>query len=96
MRSNVKETILVGLLLLSSSALTACGRENNSAQASGPPPPSVRVQTLKNATLQDSIESVGTLQAEQTVSISPQTASLIAEILVKPGDRVRRGSCFFA
>ncbi len=94
MRLNVKGKILVGLLLLSSSALSACNK-GNTAQAGSPPPSPVQVQTLQNGTLQDSIEYVGTLQAEQTVNLKPQVAGQIAEILVKPGDQVKKGQPIF-
>jgi RND family efflux transporter MFP subunit len=55
----------------------------------------VQVQALKNGTLQDSIEYIGTLQAEQTLTLSPQTAGQITEIPVQPGDQVRKGQIIF-
>lgn len=88
----MRGNLLAILLLLSSSLFTAC-KANNSAQASGPPP--VQVQTLQNSTLQDSVEYNGTLQAEQTVNLKPQSDGQITAILVKPGDRVQPGQPLF-
>lgn len=87
--------ILVGIVLLSSSLFTACNKADTSAQASAPPPTPVQVQTLQNTTLEDSTEYVGTLQAEQTVNLMPQTNGRIEVILVKPGDRVTQGQPLF-
>ncbi len=74
---------------------TSCSKGDPKANAGGPPPSLVQVQTLETGTLQDSIEYVGTLQAEQTVNLKPQTAGQIAEILVRPGDRVTKGQQIF-
>jgi RND family efflux transporter MFP subunit len=74
---------------------TSCSNGDPKASAGGPPPSLVQVQTLETGTLQDSIEYVGTLQAEQTVNLKPQTAGQIAEILVRPGDRVAKGQEIF-
>ncbi len=86
---------LIGAVLITSAFTTACGKSDPKANASAPPPSPVQVQTLQNGTLQDSIEYVGTLQAEQTITLSPQTAGQITEILVKPGDQVRKGQLIF-
>jgi RND family efflux transporter MFP subunit len=83
------------ILIAFVSFTTSCSKSDPKANAGGPPPPLVQVQTLQSATLQDSIEYVGTLQAEQSVNLKPQTAGQIAEILVKPGDRVRKGQQIF-
>ncbi len=86
---------LIGAALITSTLATSCGKSDPKANASNPPPSPVQVQTLQSGTLQDSIEYVGTLQAEQTVDLKPQTAGQIAEILVKPGDRVQKGQQIF-
>ncbi|XGV99499.1 MAG: efflux RND transporter periplasmic adaptor subunit [Leptolyngbya sp. BL-A-14] len=87
-------SFLIALLLLSLGA-SACSKNDSAAKASGPPPSQVKVQTLQNGTLQDSIEYVGTLQAEKTVQLVPQIQGRIGEILVQPGARVEKGDPIF-
>jgi RND family efflux transporter MFP subunit len=96
MQSKLSTTVsLLGTVLIASVFTTSCSNSDPKANAGGPPPSLVQVQTLQNGTLQDSIEYVGTLQAEQTVNLKPQIAGQIAEILVKPGDRVTKGQQIF-
>ncbi|MBW4695734.1 MAG: efflux RND transporter periplasmic adaptor subunit [Lyngbya sp. HA4199-MV5] len=84
-----------GALLLLSLGIASCSKSEDSAKASGPPPSQVQVQTLRNETLQDSIEYIGTLQAENTVQLVPQIQGRIGQILVQPGTRVDKGDPIF-
>ena len=96
MRYRPSTTIpLIGAALITSLFTASCGKSDPKASAGAPPPSPVQVQTLQNGTLQDSIEYVGTLQAEQTIDLKPQAAGQIAEVLVKPGDQVRKGQQIF-
>lgn len=91
----MKSYQLLGAVLLLSILTTACSKNDKSAKASGPPPASVQLQTLQTNTLQDSTEFVGTLEAERTVDLKPQTDGRIEQILVNPGARVNRGDPIF-
>lgn len=96
MHNRVSGSVAAVLLSLSIPGLmTSCASSNSKADASGPPPVAVQVQTLQSTTLQDSTEYVGTLQAEQTVALNAQVAGQIAEVLVRPGDKVRQGQQIF-
>ncbi|MBW4471836.1 MAG: efflux RND transporter periplasmic adaptor subunit [Stenomitos rutilans HA7619-LM2] len=85
----------LGALLLLSLSTASCSKNDSAAKASGPPPSQVQVQTLQNGTLQDSIEYIGTLQAENTVQLVPQIQGRIGQILVQPGARVDQGDPIF-
>lgn len=95
MQSKSSTIPLIGAVLITALLTSSCGKSDQKANANSPPPSVVQVQTLQTGTLQDSIEYVGTLQAQQTVNLKPQVAGQIAEILVKPGDRVRKGQPVF-
>lgn len=91
----MKRYHLLGTALLLSLLATACSKPEKSAKASGPPPASVKLQALQTNTLQDSTEFVGTLEAERTVELKPQTDGRIDQILVKPGAQVNQGDLLF-
>ena len=82
---------LFGALLLLSLCTASCNKNEGAAKASSPPPSKVQLQTLQNGTLQDSVEYVGTLQAEKTVQLVPQIQGRIGQILVSSGARVEAG-----
>ena len=86
---------LLSTLLLLSLGAASCSKNDGSAKASGPPPSQVQVQTLQNGTLQDSVEYVGTLQAEKTVQLVPQIQGRIGQVLVSSGARVNAGDPIF-
>ena len=60
-------------------------------KAQAPQAIAVKLQTLESATLIDSSEYVGTLQAKDRVSLAPRTDGRILEIFVNQGDLVQRG-----
>ncbi len=51
----------------------------------------VQVHTVQTETLEETVQAVGTLQASQTVRISPEIAGRIEEITFTEGERVSRG-----
>jgi RND family efflux transporter MFP subunit len=81
---------LLSSFLILSLLTTACGDREKKAVGSQSLP--VKLQTLATATVIDSSEYVGTLEARQRVLLSAsRTSGRIIQILVKEGDRVRRG-----
>jgi RND family efflux transporter MFP subunit len=56
------------------------------------PPTPVKVQTIESTQLQSSSEFVGTLEAQERVSLQPQIQGRIERILVSSGDRVSAGT----
>jgi RND family efflux transporter MFP subunit len=83
--------LLSSLLVLSLSlSTTGCG-EGEKKAASSPALP-VKLQSVATATVIDSNEYVGTLEARQRVSLAPsRTDGRIIRIFVNEGDTVRRG-----
>ncbi|MHC5777043.1 efflux RND transporter periplasmic adaptor subunit [Nostoc sp.] len=61
-----------------------------------PPPPApplaVKVQTVKSSQVQSTSEFVGTLEAQERVSLQPQVQGRIERIFVASGDRVTKGT----
>lgn len=52
----------------------------------------VKLQKLSDSTIKNSSELVGTLEAQQRVSLQPETEGRIVEILVSSGERVQQGT----
>ena len=60
--------------------------------AQAPPPLPVKVQTIQSGQVQSTAEFVGKLEAQQRVSLQPQTQGRIDRIFVSNGDRVSQGT----
>jgi RND family efflux transporter MFP subunit len=56
------------------------------------PPLPVKVQTVESSQVQSTSDFVGTLEAQQRVSLQPQTQGRIERIFVSSGDRVTKGT----
>ncbi|WP_256875372.1 efflux RND transporter periplasmic adaptor subunit [Nostoc sp. C052] len=56
------------------------------------PPLSVKVQTVESSQVQSTSEFVGTLEAQERVSLQPQVQGRIERIFVASGDRVSKGT----
>jgi RND family efflux transporter MFP subunit len=65
-------------------------REQPAAQA--PPPLPVQVQTIQSGQVESTAEFVGTLEAQERVSLQPQIQGRIDRIFVANGDRVAPGT----
>ncbi|NES83923.1 MAG: HlyD family efflux transporter periplasmic adaptor subunit [Moorea sp. SIO2B7] len=81
---------LLGAALVLSFVTTAC--EDQNQQAAAPPPIPVKLQTLETATLVNSSNYVGTLEAQERVSLAPRINGRILDIYVKQGDIVAKGN----
>ena len=86
---------LLSTALLVSVLIAFCGKVEESAQASSSLPTPVQLRMLQASTLQDSIEFVGNLEAQQTVELKPQIDEQIQQILVRPSDQVEQGDPIF-
>lgn len=84
--AGISASVIAVLLSLS---VSGCG--GGQEEANTPQAVAVKLKTLESATLIDSSEYVGTLQARDRVSLAPRTDGRIVEIFVRQGDRVRRG-----
>ncbi|VEP15676.1 Efflux transporter, RND family, MFP subunit (fragment) [Hyella patelloides LEGE 07179] len=76
-------------ITLLSLGVSSCG--GGQEQANLPQAIAVQLKTLESATVIDSSEYVGTLQARDRVSLAPRIEGRILEIFVSQGDRVSRG-----
>jgi RND family efflux transporter MFP subunit len=65
------------------------------AAAGQPQAVPVKLATLESATVEDSLEVVAALEARRTVTLRPEVAGRVTEILVNDGDRVRQGQTIF-
>ena len=86
MRINVPLSQILGAALLLS--ISAC---SSGDEAQGPQAVPVELQTLEQATVIDSSEFVGTLEAQKRVAIAPRVAGRIVDIAIAEGDRVVKG-----
>jgi len=87
----------MGVLLLCAalSGSAACSREKSGASAGNPSPAERKIPvTLAQADARDverSVQIVGTLLAQEEVTLSNEWATTIARVFVDLGDRVKRG-----
>jgi RND family efflux transporter MFP subunit len=61
------------------------------AMAGQPPGVPVKLATLENATIQQTSEFVGTLDAPRSATLRPEVDGLITQVAVREGDRVSQG-----
>ncbi len=77
-------------------SLASCSGSNpsqgrNAGQGRNGKPIPVRVMRVKTVEIERRVETVGTLQAFEEVTISSEAEGRVTEVLVDLGDRVRRG-----
>ena len=80
-----------GTIVLIATLTTGCSRSNPEAQATSPPPIPVKLATLTSATVEESSEFLGSLEATEKVIIKPEIQGRIKEIRVNSGDRIKQG-----
>ena len=68
-----------------------CGGGEVESQAAGTRAVPVKLKTLETATVIDSTEYVGTLEAQGRVNLAPRINGRILRIFVNQGDRISRG-----
>lgn len=86
---SLQRIFISGLTIILSLGISGCkaGKE----QTIQTPIVPVKLKTIESATLIDSTEYVGTLQAKDRVSLAPRIQGRILEIFATEGDRVSRG-----
>jgi len=75
-------------------AAGGCGEGGAAAQMGGPgamPPADVKVVTLAPRAVPRTSEFIGTIRSQSSTTIQPQVEGILTRILVRAGDRVRRG-----
>jgi RND family efflux transporter MFP subunit len=82
---------ILGIVLLIATLSTGCSPSNPKVQATSPPPIPVKLATLTPATVEESSEFLGNLEATEKVIIKPEIQGRIKEIRVNPGDRIKQG-----
>jgi RND family efflux transporter MFP subunit len=82
---------LFSSLIFASFLATACSESQPPQATTSAPPVSVRLKTIESATVEDSSEFVGTLQAKERVVLRPQIEGRVVKVLAKDGDRVKSG-----
>jgi RND family efflux transporter MFP subunit len=80
-----------GTIVLIATLTTGCSRSNPEAQATRPPAIPVKLATLTPATVEESSEFLGNLEATEKVIIKPEIQGRIKEIRVNSGDRIKQG-----
>jgi RND family efflux transporter MFP subunit len=83
---------LFGFVLLASALTIACDQQSPFSTADKTPGIPVKVEILSSATVEDSSEFVGILEAAQKATLKAQSQGRVQQISVKPGDRVAQGS----
>ena len=90
---NAKNTGLrLGVLILAAMlGLSGCSTEQQDTVSAAETVRDVSVLALKQATIPDVLEAVGTVRAAQTSDLASQMMGNIVEIRVHEGDQVHRG-----
>lgn len=83
---------VLAIALMLTGFTSACQKNNPAAKAVSPPALPVKLQTIDASTLVESSVFVGSLEAQQKVTLQPQTQGRIESILVSSGQRVQQGT----
>ena len=81
--------------------LAGCGRKGDGVApapvgaASAPPAQNVGVVKVRQADVPITVDASGTVTALQSVDLRAQTSSIVAQVLVKDGQNVRKGELLF-
>jgi membrane fusion protein, multidrug efflux system len=81
----------VGLLL----GALGCGGDADSAKPQGPPPPVVEVAVVERGSVDEGLNLVGQLDADEVVMLRPETEGVIGEVAFTEGAEVTRGTVLF-
>lgn len=85
----VQRSVLAGILL---AGCSTSGCQKATPQANAQSPALVKVQKVDSATIEESSEFVGSLEAPQKVTLQPQIQGRIEAILANSGQRVQQGT----
>ena len=82
---NISASVIALTMVLN---ISGCGGKEQANQPQAVP---VELKTIESATVTDSSEYVGTLEAQDRVSLAPRIEGRIIEIFARQGDRVTQG-----
>lgn len=83
---------ILAAAILSGIVTGACGQNPNSQGQFGNQAVPVRLATVETGTIEDSSTFLGTLEAEDRVTLQPETEGRIVNIYVRSGQRVAKGT----
>jgi len=83
--------LVLGVVLL----VTGCEPAESSRQPGGPPPPAVEVASVERGMVQDALELVGQLEADESVMLRPEVAGVVAAVEFVEGQEVKAGATLF-
>lgn len=95
MKKSLSRTLVFSVLLPLSGVLTLGVASANAAEQQKAPAMPVEAQIVKAETLERSVEVVGSLSADETVTISPEVSGRIAKVLFREGQVVEAGMPLF-
>src|SRR5262245_44013807 len=81
----------LSFLLIVAAASTACGRSEGAAQARGREPAArpIKTEAVRQESVHRAVEIVGTLAAEDEVTVSSQVEGIVRRVLADLGDAVK-------
>jgi len=83
-------SLSLSLVLAAACAAGACGKtETAQARGAEPKPKTVQTETVREESVRRVVEVVGTLAAEDEVTVSSQTEGIVRRVLADLGDAVR-------
>ncbi len=77
--------------ILTGAAACSKGPAQAKGQSAGEPAVPVKVESVRQETLRRAVEVVGTLEADEEVTVSSEAEAKVSRILVDLGDRVQAG-----
>jgi multidrug efflux pump subunit AcrA (membrane-fusion protein) len=83
--------VIATLLIVSVALVAGCSNARTAGQARAPSAPQVQVEPVRVESIRRAIEVVGTLAAEDEVTLSAQAEGQVSRILADLGDRVGSG-----
>ncbi|GAB4376747.1 MAG: efflux RND transporter periplasmic adaptor subunit [Elainellaceae cyanobacterium] len=81
---------VIGLVFLGSVVAGGCSADP-AAQEQGQPPVAVELQQVETATVRETSEFVGALEAQERVALRPETQGRVVSVLVNSGEAVQPG-----
>lgn len=76
-------------------ALAGCGGDGEGARPKGPPSPVVEVAVVERGRIDEGLNLVGQLEADEVVMLRPETEGVVAEVAFAEGTEVQRGAVLF-
>lgn len=88
-------SLLAGVVLAVAPALAGCGGDADSAKPHGPPASVVEIAVVERGSVDEGLNLVGQLEADEVVMLRPETEGVIGEVAFDEGTEVARGAVLF-